>query len=242
MAVPISLAITPSDALAESMFKTNAVTMAAVEALSDHREPFPSGHVPRTIDELMRLRSFEYPNEPILAYPLHDTDYVEYSYSDLDIFAFRVAQRYGRAILQRRSSDEKEKVVALLGPSNFDYLITVLALSKLGFTVLFLSTRLSDAAYLSLIEATECKDLLTHPSFDKTGNALRASMPDINIHRIAQISDYGNPIQNIGQNTRLDFHLRLSEESQKTCWIIHSSGSTGLPKPILQTHRAALIK
>lgn len=203
---------------------------------------FSTNHVPRTIDELMRLRAFQQPNEPILAYPVHNTDYLEYTYRELDVFAYYVGQQYVQRITQRRSSAEKEKVVALLGPSNLDYLISVLALTKSGFTVMFLSTRLSDAAYLSLLESTQCRDLITHESFSMTTERLCKTMPDLSAHPIAQPTSYAFPTQGNDQNTCLDFQLDLDLEAQKICWIIHSSGSTGLPKPILQTHKAALTK
>jgi len=41
-------------------------------------------------------------------------------------------------------------------------------------------------------------------------------------------------------DTRLCQHLQPELETKKISWIIHSSGSTGLPKPIYQTHNAAL--
>lgn len=209
---------------------------------SRRRRTFAINHVPQTIDELMRLRASQQPNEPILAYPVHSTDYLEYTYRELDVFAYRVGQQYVQRTTQRRSSAEQEKVVALLGPSNLDYLISVLALTKSGFTVMFLSTRLSDAAYLSLLESTQCRDLIIHESFSTTAERLCKTMPNLSVHPIAQPASYAFPTQGNDQDTRLDFHLDLELEAQKICWIIHSSGSTGLPKPILQTHRAALKK
>ncbi|KAH0602727.1 uncharacterized protein H6S33_008377 [Morchella sextelata] len=41
-------------------------------------------------------------------------------------------------------------------------------------------------------------------------------------------------------STAFDAHLDPNVETNNICWIIHSSGSTGLPKPIKQTHAAAL--
>lgn len=208
----------------------------------EYAEVFAPNHIPRTIDELMRLRAFQQPNEPILAYPIHDRDYVEYTYRELDVFAFRVAQDYALRTRQRQSPKEKERVVALLGPSNLDYLISTLALTKLGFTVLFLSTRLSDAAYLSLLQNTQCSDLFIHKSFSKTAGRIQETMADLSVHAIAQSSSYGFSIPETNHSTCLASHLDPENESNKICWIIHSSGSTGLPKPILQTHSAALRK
>ncbi|OBT64985.1 NRPS-like protein [Pseudogymnoascus sp. 23342-1-I1] len=207
---------------------------------SRRQRTFATNHIPQTIDELMRLRAFQQPNEPILAYPVHNIDYLEYTYKELDVFSYRVGQQYVQCTTQRRSSAEKEKVVALLGPSNLDYLISVLALTKAGFTVMFLSTRLSDAAYLALLESTQCRDLIIHGSFSTTTERLCKAMPGLSAHPIAQLASYAFPIQGNDLDTCLDSHLDLELEAQKICWIIHSSGSTGLPKPILQTHRAAL--
>ncbi|OBT57643.1 NRPS-like protein [Pseudogymnoascus sp. 24MN13] len=207
---------------------------------SRRQRTFTTNHVPHTIDELMRLRAFHQPEEPILAYPVHNTDYLEYTYRELDMFAYRVGQQYVQHTTQRRSSAEKEKVVALLGPSNLDYLISVLALTKSGFTVMFLSTRLSDAAYLSLLESTQCRDIIIHESFSTTAERLRKTMPDLSAYPIAQPASYAFTTRENDQDTCLDYHLDLELEAQKICWIIHSSGSTGLPKPIFQTHKAAL--
>ena len=81
--------------------------------------------------------------------------FVDYTLRQLDVFAFRVATQYQSLIPARKSSDEKPVTVALLGPSNFEYLVTLLALFKLGHTCLFLSTRISQAAVDNLVKGTE---------------------------------------------------------------------------------------
>ena len=197
---------------------------------------------PLTIDELIRQRSRELPNEAILSYPLEQINYVDYTYRQLDVFAYRVAQRYAHLMPQRKSSQDSEVVVGLLGPSNLNYLVTILALTKLGFTVLFLSTRISDAAYVSLLKCTEAKYLLIDASFRATADTVQKSISSLTVHEIANQSAYNFPLGGADIETRLDDALDPATESGKTCWIIHSSGSTGLPKPILQTHEAALNK
>ncbi|TGO13434.1 hypothetical protein BPAE_0739g00020 [Botrytis paeoniae] len=195
---------------------------------------------PRTIDELIRLRALENAHQNILSYPQEKGDYVDYTFHELDLFAFRVAQRYSECIPLRKSSDEKERVIGLLGPSNLDYFITILALSKLGFTVLFLSTRISTVAYRSLLEATSAQHLLIHESFAETAEELQSILPTLQVHKILTQQIYESNDRLEG-STRLDRGLDLSRETNKICWIIHLSGSTGLPKPIYQTHNAALM-
>ncbi|KAF7915728.1 uncharacterized protein EAE97_012186 [Botrytis byssoidea] len=147
---------------------------------------------PQTIDELIRLRALEDTYQKILSYPQEKGGYVDYTFHELDLFAFRVAQRYSECIPLRKSSDEKERVIGLLGPSNLDYIITILALSKLGFTVLFLSTRISTVVYRSLLEATSAQHLLIHDSFAETAEELQSILSTLQVHNILTQETYKN--------------------------------------------------
>ncbi|KAH9213651.1 hypothetical protein DL95DRAFT_366668, partial [Leptodontidium sp. 2 PMI_412] len=195
---------------------------------------------PRTIDELIRSRSKDTPDEHILSYPAVGTEYIDYTFRQLDVFASRVAESYASLMPQRTSSADTEVVVGLLGPSNLEYFISILALTKLGHTVLFLSTRLSTAAYSSLLQATAAKHILVHKSFWETAEQVQKDLPALQIHEISNRTTFEYPIGDAIEKTQFDQNLDPEAESAKIAWIIHSSGSTGLPKPIFQTHRAAL--
>jgi acyl-CoA synthetase (AMP-forming)/AMP-acid ligase II len=195
---------------------------------------------PLTIDELIRQRSLVTPNEPIVSYPSSGIEYVNYTYDLLDLFASRVAQKYMTLIPQRSSSSEPETVVGLLGPSNFEYFISILALTKLGHTVLFLSTRISASAYISLIETTGARHLLIDKSFREVAEQVKDSVISLQVHNITNVDTYDYPATKDDVDTRFDQNLQPEIESNKVSWIIHSSGSTGLPQPIYQTHKAAL--
>jgi acyl-CoA synthetase (AMP-forming)/AMP-acid ligase II len=195
---------------------------------------------PCTIDELVRQISGERSRDPVVSYPSSGIEYVDYTAAQLDVFALRVAQKYKAFIPQRLSSQDPEIVVGLLGPSNFEYFVSILALTKLGHSVLFLSTRISTAAYVSLFQQTGSKHLLIDPSFRETASQLSSVLPAVHVSEITDESTYNYPILDAETDTRLCNHLESNIESSKIAWIIHSSGSTGLPKPIYQTHRAAL--
>lgn len=195
---------------------------------------------PLTIDELIRQRAEDGPNEAIVSYPSSGIDYVDYTFRQLDVFASRAAQRYKAIIPQRVSSSQSETVVGLLGPSNFEYFISILALTKLGHTVLFLSTRISTAAYTSLLQATGARDILIDESFREVVGQVKEGLPTLQVHAITDKATFDFPVTDSDPDTRFDQHLRPKVESTKISWIIHSSGSTGLPKPIYQTHSAAL--
>jgi thioester reductase-like protein len=194
----------------------------------------PPARGARTITELITLRIKQYPDEPIFGYPTDNLDYIEYTYSELDEISARVATEYAISLPVRTSSDQEAKVIALLGPSNLDYFFALLALSRLGFTVLFLSTRISEVAYLSLLTGTQCNHIVVDKSFQKMAKTLKSVKPDLEIIDIVGMTTTEN------NDPMTPASLDLDIESSKVAWIIHSSGSTGLPKPIYQTHRAAL--
>ena len=230
------------------MGSTNVVSSMAISKLPSYSAtdvtiltppaspPLPS---PRTISELMSHRASHLPNEKILGYPSRGIEYEEYTYSELEGFSNKAASIYAETLSVRSSSKEAEKVVALLAASNLDYFITALALSRLRFTVLFLSTRISEAAYKSLLNDTKCRTILVDSSFHRTASSLQSTILDLKILNILEFAQYSSTSSRTSRCANLP-EFRLDEEKNRTCWIIHSSGSTGLPKPIYQTHQAAL--
>ncbi|GAB7364613.1 hypothetical protein MBLNU230_g5417t1 [Neophaeotheca triangularis] len=221
------------DALEALKAKETSVTL--VESVSPERESLENA-VPRTVDELIRLRARQLGNdEPIVAYPERATDYVDYSPQQLDRIVEKSALHYASTIPQRRQSDDPVEVVALLGPSDFSYLVSFLAVSRLGHSNLLLSTRITDEAHKSLLTTTKATTLLYHPSFEKTAQALTALLPSLKVIPICDVSTLPSANASLPRAS-----LDPNRESHTISFIIHSSGSTGLPKPIFQTHKASL--
>lgn len=177
----------------------------------------------QTVDALVRHRARTYPNATVVSYPSSGVEFVDYSMQQLDVFAYRVARHYQTFIPMRTSSKLKPTTVALLGPSNFDYLITMLALAKLGHTVLFLSTRISQLAIESLIETTGATHLLADSRFLQTAANVQTNLPSLKINEIAISSVYNFTIE-VHADTRIDYQLDHDVEATNTIFIIHSSG------------------
>lgn len=132
-------------------------------------------------------------------------------------------------------------MIALLGPSDLNYLVALLALTKLGHSVLFLSTRISLEAYASLLEKTQSRHIFIHGSFRDTAAELKGQLSDLQVSEIPTQATYDYPIlEGDDVDTNLTRHLDLEQESKYISFIIHSSGSTGLPKPIFQAQGAAI--
>lgn len=179
------------------------------------------------------------PNDPVISYRSSGVSYVDYSVRQLDTFAYRVAQQYAHDFPPRISSSEKAAVVALLGISDFDYIITLLALTKLGHTVLLLSPRISQPAYAHLLKTTGSRRLIIQPSFCEKAANLQNDFPDLLVREIAVQASYGYPMAEMAYTNNTP-GLDLNKKAFQSAWIFHSSGSTGLPKPVYLTHRAAL--
>ncbi|KAI9369802.1 hypothetical protein BJX61DRAFT_545228 [Aspergillus egyptiacus] len=188
-----------------------------------------------TIDDLIRARAEgNTADEPIVAYPHHGTQYKYYTPRELHHLVEAAAVRYSQVIPQRKTSDDPVQVVGLLGPSDFTYVITLLAISRLGHSVLLLSTRIAEDAYVSLIENTKASFLIAYPGFQNVATNV-AQRTGVVLQPVLQCADYTN-IEAKLPEAQLDGGI----ESKNVTWIIHSSGSTGHPKPIFQTHSGAL--
>lgn len=106
----------------------------------------------------------------------------------------------------------------------------------MGFSVLFLSTRLPTEAYVALLQETECTRIVAGP---KLSSAVAG------IHGVYPVESFPIPDLSVcGHSTTASPRFRrqteLLDEQNAVAFIVHSSGSTGLPKPIYQTHRQCL--
>ncbi|KAI6837511.1 acetyl-CoA synthetase-like protein [Hortaea werneckii] len=190
---------------------------------------------PRTIDELIRLRARQSNcNEPVIAYPNEGTEYVDYTPLDLDSLVETAASYYSALVPQRITSDDPVQVVGLLGDSDLNYLISFLAISRLGHSALLLSTRITPEAYESLLLSTKAAAILCHESFGEQRQKIQGAIPALKAGSICDAERL--PSAGSLQPSVLD----LERETHNVSFIIHSSGSTGLPKPIYQTHQASL--
>ncbi|KAF4963085.1 hypothetical protein FSARC_8887 [Fusarium sarcochroum] len=214
--------------------------------VTGHNKPSARPHVKedddsqlRTIDGLIRHRASLYPHDHVISYPSSSTNYVDYTLQQLDVFAWRVAKHYEPQLPIRRSSSQKPAVVAMLGPSNLEYLITMLALNKLGHTALLLSTRIPQIAVESLVNATGATAIVADGRFIELADNVSKSIPTLRSLPIAARDTFEYSIEAHG-DTQLDGHLDPQTETENIAWIIHSSGSTGLPKPIYQTQKSCL--
>ncbi|KAM0543264.1 hypothetical protein ACHAPJ_012410 [Fusarium lateritium] len=174
----------------------------------------------RTIDELVRLcaeRSKDH--VAVIESPANDEHPRVYTSKQIDDFAYYVACFYSGAhsLKPRESSLQKPEVVAVCGGGDFEYLITVLAIAKLGHTTLFLSPRLPYESCAGLLKASNATLLLVQRAQEPLAQQIRTDSLNVRVGSI-------------------------STKVEAPVWILHSSGSTGLPKLVSVPNGAALVR
>ncbi|TGO23798.1 hypothetical protein BPAE_0121g00140 [Botrytis paeoniae] len=189
------------------------------------------------LDDIVTVRAADVHQVPLLAYPRPGkgvADFELFTGQNLDRFVDQATKEYIRC----GCAPDQGQVIALAGPSDLDYVVSLFALSRLGYTVLLLSPRLAAPAITNLLKMTNC-DTVIYPNLSMLVSNLSQAKKDFLPRELRMISMATREIYDrpgvLGEPRfirRFDKH----EERKKVAIICHSSGSTGLPKPIYQPH------
>lgn len=137
------------------------------------------------------------------------------------------------SILKEKLGNEEKVTYAVLANSSYPYLVNVVAGWLNHWTVILLSVRNSVAGNDSLLKAVKAKALITDSKNRKTGEAILQELP-------IALFDVFDPEQ-------IDVEVKLpegpievetvsSEVFREIPLYLHSSGTSGHPKPIPQSH------
>ncbi|KAK5636711.1 hypothetical protein RRF57_012423 [Xylaria bambusicola] len=219
------------------MLPSTHSTTASEGASTEVSQPFVDSDGPiLTLDELIRHRASEMGDSPLIGYPNHSLlDFEEHSARSVDRYVDAAADKLQQLGLPPVDpSLEKPPVIGILCQSGLHVVITIIALSRLGYTVFLISTRLASPALDRLIELTECRAIITTPNF-------HAALTELPKERQPTVM----PILSHSDYYRKDapVFVRFYDaeyESKKVAIILHSSGSTGLPKPIWMSHKSCI--
>ncbi|KAF2799236.1 acetyl-CoA synthetase-like protein [Melanomma pulvis-pyrius CBS 109.77] len=119
-----------------------------------------------------------------------------------------------------------------MGPQDVVYAILILACIKTGYKLLLSSPRNTIEAHLSLLEKTDCGTFLLPPNFPLP--AVKQILAARQM-RVVEIPCAQHWIEDGSEEPYL-YTKSFAEARSDPFVILHTSGSTGMPKPIVQTH------
>ncbi|KAI5290384.1 hypothetical protein KEM52_000470, partial [Ascosphaera acerosa] len=218
------------------------------------------------LDDIIQFRKADAEQSPILAYPKNERSVAEFEYftaRDLDrmidgnvkkfieLGLGPVSLRRIAAYIQPRSSiilttsqraqSEKKLVVAILAPSTLDFVISFFTISRLGHVILTLSPRLAPVAIANLLRENDCHHLIYGETIQIKQNLAEAQeSATFQLYNLPGRDVYDTPAGAVASTSYFCREFDRETANREPCVIIHSSGSTGLPKSIALSHRALL--
>ncbi|GAW27381.1 putative nrps-like enzyme [Rosellinia necatrix] len=189
-----------------------------------------------TLDDLVRARASEMGDSPLIGYPNHSLlDFEEHSARSVDRYVDAAVEKLQQLGLPPVDpSLEKPPVVGILCQSGLHVVISIIALNRLGYTVFLISTRLAGPALDRLIELTGCSAILTTPNFHATLAEVPKERQPTLFPTLSRSDYYRKDAPVFSRLCDAEY------ESKKIAVILHSSGSTGLPKPIWLSHKSCI--
>ncbi|KAM3158058.1 hypothetical protein ABEW05_001439 [Botrytis cinerea] len=126
------------------------------------------------------------------------------------------------------------EVLAYIGPNDLRYSALILSAVKSGYLIFPTSPRNSVAAQTNLLGRLKCRTILSPtPRPPEITETLEAN-PDLRVVEVPNVED-------ILKNERrcFTFDKTFFKANQEPFVVVHTSGSTGFPKPMIWTHETA---
>ncbi|KAI1176020.1 hypothetical protein F4777DRAFT_291528 [Nemania sp. FL0916] len=120
-----------------------------------------------------------------------------------------------------------------LGPQDLNYAIIVLACIKTGYKALLVSPRNTIEAHINLLEKSDCNIFLTTPNFPLP--AVKQILATRPMRHVEVPHFYHWLDSNDTEDKPYPYTKSFAEGKSDPFLVLHTSGSTGLPKPIVQT-------
>lgn len=229
----------------------NQHIMGSISIQNEHHIKDDAGQPCVTLDQLVRKRAATHADRVLISYPLHETDFANYTGRDVDHITRRLAANLA-ATLQNAVPESlmpgedsqcslmSSLVVALVGISSLEYYFTFLALQRLGITTMFISPRLADQGYIYLLAKTGCQVAIASGPSYKTLERLDTDGSLEQGLALIPMIDSETLLHSHKVEDRHSTFKSVHNENQG--FIIHSGGTTGLPKPVRLSAAAWILQ
>jgi acyl-CoA synthetase (AMP-forming)/AMP-acid ligase II len=165
------------------------------------------------------------------------TPYKSMTWNEFDSVTETIALSYAyqlRKELDEANVTQKQPTIALLGGGKtLEYFCTQLALQKLGVRVLLLAESNTLNALHYLLESCHALAVIT--------DSKDSSTDTMGIRRLNMIEGFPQSPDSIYADLDAVKFQDSGDVWERHSFIIHSSGSTGMPKPIIHTNRSMML-
>ena len=189
---------------------------------------------------LVRYDGRVYKGQKAFLYPLSAEPAASYGsmmWDEFDQVTETIALVYAeqlKRVLEEANATRKQPTIALLGEGKtLEYFCTELALQKLGVRVLLLAESNITAAVHFLLENCHALAVVT--------DSKNAGSDTNGIRKLAMVDKLPKIMLATSAEVDAVKFQDFGDIWERHSFIIHSSGSTGMPKPIVHTNRSMML-
>ncbi|PWY65421.1 NRPS-like enzyme [Aspergillus eucalypticola CBS 122712] len=137
--------------------------------------------------------------------------------------------------LNKHLGKSNNETIAYLGCNDIRYIVLMLACHKTNYTLFLPSTRLANDAYNHVLHATQTTRLLFSQEKKQLVSRLTGLSKAIPSLEIPSVAELFSDRDHTG-HLHYDWTPSFEEMENRVAFAIHSSGTTGMPKPVYLTH------
>jgi thioester reductase-like protein/acyl-coenzyme A synthetase/AMP-(fatty) acid ligase len=190
---------------------------------SVHDNP-PLRPIPHIVDEIARTA----PDTKWVEVPVNNTDlqdgYKTITFGQLSQAVSKMAHWIENTI--GTSKETRETITYMDRQNDIRYIFAIIATMKTGYKILLASTRNSDEGQRAILQRTQGRKFIHGQGMREEVLALRDDKTPIEAYEVPSLNYF------LGQEKIEHYEGTVSSNPNDIVAIIHTSGSTGIPKPI----------
>ncbi|KAL1860034.1 putative NRPS-like protein biosynthetic cluster [Paecilomyces lecythidis] len=124
---------------------------------------------------------------------------------------------------------QSRETLTYMGRNDVRYFVFTLACQKTGYQGFFPSPRNSDEAHLHLLKVTSCRKVFFSEEREARVLEIKALLPSLEIFKVPTVEKVLSDESGLRPYV---YNVSFAEAEDETCCILHSSGTTGMPKPV----------